>query len=201
LIDALGDWVLRTACAAATAWEGRVISVNASAVQLRNPGFGQRVLAIARRTGMDPGRLQIEITETALVESLDILQPTIALLREAGVRIALDDFGTGYSSLSHLRQFQVDRVKIDRSFVHGLDKSIGGEAIIQAIVDLARGTGLQITAEGVETSEQRRYLSDVGCDELQGFLLGRPIPLEEMDTLLGIDRRRPRNLTDRRDAA
>jgi diguanylate cyclase (GGDEF)-like protein len=202
LIDALGDWVLRTACAAAAAWEGRVVSVNASAVQLRNSGFGQRVLAIARRTGMDPSRLQIEITETALVESLDIIRPTIALLRDAGVRIALDDFGTGYSSLSHLRQFQVDRVKIDRSFVHGLDKSIGGEAIIQAIVDLARGTGLQITAEGVETNEQRRYLSEIGCDELQGFLLGRPIPIEEMDALLGVDRQRLHDMAaERRDAA
>jgi diguanylate cyclase (GGDEF)-like protein len=198
LIDRLGDWVLRTACLAATAWHGKTISVNISPVQLRNPHFARRVLDIVQETGLDPRRLQLEITETALLENIELSQPIVAALRREGVRIALDDFGTGYSSLSHLRQFEVDRVKIDRSFVQGLDQS---DAIIQAIVDLARGTGLEITAEGVETSEQSEYLSRIGCQELQGFLFGRPMPITDIDTLLGVDAASARAPSTERTAA
>jgi EAL domain-containing protein (putative c-di-GMP-specific phosphodiesterase class I) len=144
------------------------------------------VLDILQRTGLQPERLELEITETALMESPDQCEPTIRALRTAGIRIALDDFGTGYSSLSHLRQFEVDRVKIDRSFVSGIDRTADSSAIIQAIVDLAQATGLSVTAEGVETQEQSTFLSGIGCNELQGFLLSRPMPVGEMDDLMGV---------------
>jgi diguanylate cyclase (GGDEF)-like protein len=189
LIEALGDWVLRTACSAAVAWTDAIVAVNVSPVQLRNPHFATRVLKILRETGLPPARLELELTETALLENTEAFKPMIGLLRAAGVAIALDDFGTGYSSLSHLQQIHVDRVKIDRSFVQRLGRHSNGEAIIQAIVDLAQATGLRITAEGIETKEQMRFLTSVGCDNLQGFLFARPMPLAEMDDVLGVRRR------------
>ena len=184
LIEPLGAWVLREACTAARNWAVDKLSVNISAVQLRNPAFGVGVLAICDETGLDPARLELEITETCFIENAAAIQPNIATLRSAGVQIALDDFGTGYSSLSHLREFDVDRVKIDRSFVSSIDRPDGGSAIIQAIVHLAQATGLQVTAEGVETSEQSLFLSGIGCDELQGFLLSRPLPASGIEALL-----------------
>ena len=188
LIEPLGDWILSEACTAAAHWPVTKVAVNVSAVQLRSPRFAKRVLDTIKRAGLKPERLELEITETALIESADQCEPNIRMLRAAGVGIALDDFGTGYSSLSHLREFQVDRVKIDRSFVSGIDRSGDGGAIIQAIVDLAQATGLKITAEGVETQEQSAFLSRIGCNELQGFLLARPMPMNEIDRLMGIER-------------
>jgi EAL domain-containing protein (putative c-di-GMP-specific phosphodiesterase class I) len=123
------------------------------------------------------------------MDSPDLCEPNIRALRAAGIRIALDDFGTGYSSLSHLRQFEVDRVKIDRSFVNSIDRAEDSSAIIQAIVDLAQATGLSVTAEGVETQEQSNFLSGIGCNELQGFLLSRPMPVGQMDDLMGVQPR------------
>ena len=187
LIEPLGEWILAEVCAAAARWPIPKVAVNISGVQLRNPQFARRVLDIIQRTGMQPERLELEITETALMESPDQCAPNIRTLRAVGVRIALDDFGTGYSSLSHLRQFEVDRVKIDRSFVNGIDNSKDSSAIIQAIVDLAQATGLKVTAEGVETQAQSDFLSSTGCNELQGFLLSRPMPVDELDALMGIE--------------
>ena len=169
-------------------------------VQLRNPSFSARMLAALADVGLKPSRVQVEITETALLENLSAVRPIVTKLRAAGIRIALDDFGTGYSSLSHLRQFDVDRVKIDRSFVHGLTKGTGNEAIVQAIVDLARGTGVKITAEGVETEEQRDHLVGIGCDELQGYLLGRPTEPEVISALVA-KRSVPAAATAQRSAA
>ncbi len=186
LIEPLGEWVMAEACAAAARWPIQKVAVNVSAVQLRSPQFSKRVLDILQRTGLQPERLELEITETALMESPDLCEPNIRALRAAGIRIALDDFGTGYSTLSHLRQFEVDRVKIDRSFVNGIDRAEDSSAIIQAIVDLAQATGLSVTAEGVETQEQSNFLSGIGCNELQGFLLSRPMPVGQMDELMGI---------------
>jgi diguanylate cyclase (GGDEF)-like protein len=186
LIEPLGEWVLAEACTAAARWPIQKVAVNVSAVQLRSPLFAQRVLDILQRTGLQPERLELEITETALMESPDQCAPNIRTLRAAGIRIALDDFGTGYSSLSHIRQFEVDRVKIDRSFVNGIDRAEDSSAIIQAIVDLAQATGLSVTAEGVETQEQSSFLSGIGCNELQGFLLSRPMPVSQMDELMGV---------------
>jgi diguanylate cyclase (GGDEF)-like protein len=184
LIEPLGEWILKEACTSAAKWPVPKVSVNVSAVQLRNPGFALRVVTILQETGLAPERLELEVTETALMESAEQCGPNIQALRSAGVRIALDDFGTGYSSLSHLREFQVDRVKIDQSFVRGLSSE--NNAIVQAIVDLAQATGLKVTAEGVETEEQSSFLSGIGCNELQGFLLSHPMSGEQIDKLFGI---------------
>jgi diguanylate cyclase (GGDEF)-like protein len=184
LIEPLGEWVLAEACRAARDWPVTV-SVNVSAVQLRNPHFANRVLGIISEEGMSPERLELEITETALLEHAPEVTTNLRFLRSFGVRVALDDFGTGYSSFSHLREFEVDRVKIDRTFVDKIDTDQGGSAIIRAIVDLARSSGLQTTAEGVETDEQRDFLTTIGCNDLQGYLMSRPVPRQQMDDLLG----------------
>ncbi|HEX5183472.1 MAG TPA: EAL domain-containing protein [Allosphingosinicella sp.] len=187
LIEALGEWVLSEACKAALPWPLDTIAVNISAVQLRNPLFANRVIRILHDTGLDPGRLDLEITETSFLENVEQCRANLKMLRLAGIRISLDDFGTGYSSFSHLREYEVDRLKIDRSFTNAIDDSPDGSAIIRAIISLAQSSGLKVTAEGVETAEQSHFLSDVGCDELQGFLMSGPVSLRELDRLLGID--------------
>jgi predicted signal transduction protein with EAL and GGDEF domain len=186
LIEPLGEWVLEQACLTARHWPNQMLAVNVSAVQLRNERFADRVLAIVERTGFDPARLELEITETSFIESTAACQPNLARLRQQGIKIALDDFGTGYSSFTHLRHFQVDRIKIDQSFVHGIDRSEGGVAIIRAIVDLARASGMQVTAEGVETAEQNRFLTKAGCNALQGFLLSTPVSAIHFESMLGM---------------
>jgi diguanylate cyclase (GGDEF)-like protein len=180
LIEPLGEWVLEQACCAAVTVPLNSISVNVSAVQLRNEQFAERVIEIIERTGLEPSRLELEITETSFIESAANCQPNLAALRARGIKIALDDFGTGYSSFSHLRFFDIDRIKIDQSFVNGIDVDAGGSAIIQAIVDLAKASGMQVTAEGVETAEQSTFLTEAGCNSLQGYLLSRPIGLREL---------------------
>jgi diguanylate cyclase (GGDEF)-like protein len=188
LIEPLGEWVLEQACRAAIGWPIDSVSVNVSAVQLRNERFADRVLAILARTGLAPERLELEITETSFLDDAAHCRANIAALRDRGIEIALDDFGTGYSSFSHLREFEVDRIKIDQSFVHGIDTDNGGSPIIQAIVDLARASGMQVTAEGVETAEQRRFLAKAGCNLLQGYLLSKPVTATELGDLLGAHR-------------
>jgi diguanylate cyclase (GGDEF)-like protein len=183
LIEPLGEWVLEEACRAALALPLNSISVNVSAVQLRNEKFAERVITILERTGLEPWRLELEITETSFIESAAHCQPNLAALRNRGVKIALDDFGTGYSSFSHLRCFDIDRIKIDQSFVNGIDVEAGGSAIIQAIVDLAKASGMQVTAEGVETAEQSTFLTEAGCNSLQGYLLSRPVGLGELTAM------------------
>ena len=184
LIEPLGEWVLETACRTARPWRIDRLAVNVSATQLRNPLFADVVKRVLDRTGFEPGRLELEITESCFLDKDEASRSNIAALRAIGVRIALDDFGTGYSSLSHLRDFDVDRIKIDSSFVGAILPGAGGSAIIQAIVDLARASDLDITAEGVETTDQLRFLSKVGCDEMQGFLMSIPVRAEEMAKLL-----------------
>ena len=120
-----------------------------------------------------------------LLDSAEIAEPDLNTLRGAGVRIALDDFGTGYSSLTYLQKFPVDKIKIDRSFVHNLDSDNASDAIVQAIVDLARAMNVVVTAEGVETAAQRDALQRIGCDEMQGFLLSAPLSMEDADVILG----------------
>jgi EAL domain-containing protein (putative c-di-GMP-specific phosphodiesterase class I) len=186
LIEQLGEWVLGQACRAAVRWPLRTIAVNVSAVQLRNANFADRVIAVLEATGLDPGRLELEITETSFIENAANCQPNLLALRLRGIKVALDDFGTGYSSFTHLQNFTVDRLKIDRSFVDSIGSGEAGSAIIQAIVDLAKASGLQITAEGVETLEQGAFLSQVGCNSLQGYLLARPMPASALDALFGL---------------
>ncbi|YBV95921.1 EAL domain-containing protein [Phyllobacteriaceae bacterium JZ32] len=185
LIEALGEKVLREACTAAKAWPLGTIAVNVSAIELRNPSYAKRVAKLLSSLGMDPHRLELEMTESALTDSLGQCEENVKALRELGVRIALDDFGTGFSSLSRLQRLDVDRIKIDRSFIKGFGSTNGDEAIVQAIVELARATALKTTAEGVETDEQGKCLEQIGCDNLQGFFLSRPLPAGEIDALLG----------------
>ncbi|MGH6782268.1 MAG: putative bifunctional diguanylate cyclase/phosphodiesterase, partial [Sphingomonadaceae bacterium] len=187
LIEPIGDWVLREACAAARGWLFGSVSINVSAVQLRNPVLAENVLATIDDCGIEPGRVELEITETSFVENAAICERNIAALRARGVRIALDDFGTGYSSFNHLRDFAVDRIKIDRSFVAGIDRHEGGSAIIRAIVGLAAARGIAVTAEGVETEGQAEWLAAIGCGALQGFLLSRPMPRHAIEARFGVE--------------
>jgi len=186
LIHAIGDWVLRQSCLAAKRWPVQHIAVNVSPIQFRSPLFAEKVLDTLRETGLDPSRLELEVTESVLLDSAETAMDTFNTLRGAGVRIALDDFGTGYSSLTYLQKFPVDRIKIDRSFVHNLDANTASHAIVQAIVDLARAMHVRVTAEGVETTAQRDALQRIGCDDLQGFLLSVPLDPEDIDVLFGM---------------
>jgi EAL domain-containing protein (putative c-di-GMP-specific phosphodiesterase class I) len=146
--------------------------------------LGLRLLAILGQTGFSPRQLEIEITETALVESVAVAQTVIDQLRQAGVRIALDDFGTGYATLSQLLSFHLDKIKIDRSFVSGLEKSAEGRVIVRAILGIAKGFGLTTTAEGVEKLEELAYLKANGCTEGQGYLFSKAIPAADIAALL-----------------
>ena len=184
LIEPLGEWVLAEACAAARRWPIDTVAVNISAIQLRNPGFVERVINIVAASGLAPSRLELEITETSFLDNIDQCAASFAALRAHGIRIALDDFGTGYSSLSHLKLFDVDRLKIDRSFVHAI-RHVGDKSpIIRAIVELAKASAIQVTAEGVETVEQEQFLAAIGCDMLQGYLLSRPLASTAIDAMI-----------------
>ncbi|WP_340317578.1 putative bifunctional diguanylate cyclase/phosphodiesterase [Rhizorhabdus argentea] len=184
LIETLNEWVLEQACTAAARWPAGMISVNLSAVQLRNPTLAERIYTIIKRARLSPSRLELEIAETSFLESSEKCRRNLGWLRDIGVRIALDDFGTGYSSFKHLRGFEIDRIKIDRSFVSTIQLGQGGSPVIQAIVDLARVSGLSTTAEGVETEQQRLFLTSIGCDALQGFLLAEPVSAADLEARL-----------------
>ena len=160
------------------------LAFNISAIQLRDPKLGTRILAILAETGFMPNRLELEITETALVDHIEVAQNVINRLRQAGVRIALDDFGTGYATLSQLLSFQLDRIKIDRSFVDRLGKSNDSAIIVRAILGLANGFGLAATAEGIEDAEQLATLKANGCQEGQGYLFEKAVPANEIPGVL-----------------
>lgn len=185
LIVPLGDQLLRRACLEAKSWpKDFTLSFNISAVQLHDPTFGLRVLTILAQTGLNPRQLELEITETALVANVAIARSIVDQLRESGVRVALDDFGTGYTAMAQLLSLNLDKIKIDRSFVSRLAESEESRAIVRAILFLARDFGLRVTAEGVEDREQLAYLKEHGCEEGQGYLFGRPIPAAEIPGFL-----------------
>jgi diguanylate cyclase (GGDEF)-like protein len=176
IIGMLGDWVLAEACGEASNWPSDIrISVNLSPLQLRKPGFAADVFRILDRAKLSPGRLKLEVTETALMGDDSITLENLVALGEAGIGISLDDFGTGFSSLSHLRLVPLNRIKIDMSFVAGIMRDSNAESIVRAILMLAREMRLQTTAEGVETTAQRDWLVANGCMDGQGFLFGRPM--------------------------
>jgi diguanylate cyclase (GGDEF)-like protein len=184
LIEKLGEFVLKQACAAVSQWPGLSMAVNVSAVELRNPAYATKVAARLLASELDPRRLELEVTESALTDASGICETNVRALRDIGVRVALDDFGTGFSSLSRLQHLEVDRIKIDRSFIKGFGGSNGDESIVKTILELARLRGLKTTAEGVESFDQRDTLSQMGCDDLQGFLFSRAVPAEEIGALL-----------------
>jgi len=183
LIEVVGEWVLRQAIRDARAWPGLRVAVNVSPIQLRSRKFVETVSQVLAESGVSPERLELEMTETALMAASGDVARSLSELRRLGVACALDDFGTGYSSLSHIRDFAVDRIKIDRSFVNAV-ATVPGAALVEAIVSLARANGLRLTAEGVEEQEQYAFLKRVGCHEVQGYLLSRPVPAGEVSSLL-----------------
>jgi diguanylate cyclase (GGDEF)-like protein len=190
LILPLGDWVLEAACRQLAAWADREstahlsIAVNISARQLRQQEFVEKVLAALERTGANPENLELELTESMLVENIEEVIAKMTELKLHGLKFSLDDFGTGYSSLSYLRRLPLDRLKIDRAFVRDILADTCGGAIAQAIVSLSCAMGLPVLAEGVESEEQREFLAGLGCHLYQGYLFSRPVPLEEFEKLL-----------------
>lgn len=185
LIHSLGEFVLRRACAEAAGWPaGLKLSVNVSPIQLRSETFVLKVISALADSGLSANRLELEITEAALIDDDEAVLQILHELRSIGVRIALDDFGTGYSSLSYLRRFPFDKIKIDRSFISDLAKPDGSSAIIKAVVAIASERKIATTAEGVETDEQREKLYQLGCIEMQGFLFSRPKPAVDIRGLM-----------------
>jgi EAL domain-containing protein (putative c-di-GMP-specific phosphodiesterase class I) len=189
LLVPLGEWVLRTACrwasglaqapgrgSGTTPW----VSVNVSPRQLDDPQLPETVAAVLAETALPPGRLALELTESAILAGDDDHHTALSRLRETGVRLFLDDFGTGYSSLTHLTQLPIHAVKVDRSFVAGLPGNGRNAAVVQALVGLGGELGLDVIAEGVETVEQLHALGAMGCPAVQGFLMDRPLAAPDL---------------------
>ena len=186
LIGELGKWALSEACRFAVGTELPWIAVNISPMQLRDVGFAEEVAEILKETGLDPSRLQLETTESVLLEHNDTIGTVIAALRRSGMRIVLDDFGTGYSSLSYLRRQAIDKLKIDRSFVRLLDEDESARAIVKTLIELAQALKVEVTAEGVETDTQKALLVGMGCHQMQGYLLSPPLEPGQLLALPGV---------------
>jgi EAL domain-containing protein (putative c-di-GMP-specific phosphodiesterase class I) len=181
LIETIGDWVLGRALMDARRFpKGARLAVNVSAIQLRDAKFPARVARLLAAHDFPAARLELELTESATIADDESIVSVLFELRRLGVRIAVDDFGTGYASLSYLRRLSVDMVKIDKSFIAGVGESPADSAIVLGIMGMAHGLNLLAVAEGVETEAQRDFLSVAGCDIAQGFLLGRPLPIDEL---------------------
>ena len=184
-IGAIGAWVLREACSAAALWGSHlIIAVNLSPVQFRSGKLVGHVRAALAATGLRPQQLELEITEGLLLKDSETVQNQLRALRAMGVRLAIDDFGTGYSSLSYLCKFPVDKIKIDRSFLLSVEEDNNAMSVLQTIVELGRKLNISITAEGVETVEQAQMLAAMRCELVQGYLFGRPTPLEDVAAVL-----------------
>ena len=189
LIEEIGQWVLRTACAEAAAWPADVrIAVNVSPIQFRSETLSLMVAAVLSETGLDPRRLELEITEAVLIADDDAALATLNQLRALGIHIALDDFGTGYSSLQYLQRFPFDKIKIDRSFVKEVTRDSSSASIIRAVVSIAADRNMVTTAEGVETLQQREIVQSLGCTQMQGFLFSAARPAHEVRALLASGR-------------
>ena len=189
LIVEMGEWILRAACREAASW-GRPlqIAVNLSPVQFLHGDLVSLVHSILLETGLPPGRLELEITEGVLIGDFDRGLALLRRLKALGVRIAMDDFGSGYSSLSYLQSFPFDKIKIDREFVMNLGRNAQSAAIIRAVIGLGHGLDVPIVAEGVETQEQLAFLASESCDQVQGYFIGRPAPIQQYAELVGRDR-------------
>ncbi|MGB9118831.1 EAL domain-containing protein [Bradyrhizobium sp.] len=186
LIVEMGEWVLREACREAASWSNPLtIAVNISPIQFRQGDLPKSVHSVLLETGLAPARLELEITEGVLIDDFSRAISILARLKSLGVRIALDDFGTGYSSLSYLHSFSFDKIKIDRAFIGDLESSRHSTAIVRAVIDLGHNLDVPILAEGVETDAQHAFLMREGCDEVQGYLTGRPLPIADYAKLVG----------------
>jgi diguanylate cyclase len=192
LIIPLGEWVLRRACQDGKRWPHLRMAVNVSAIQFRHRSFVPSVMRALTETGFEASNLELELTEGVIVEDADAAEAAMMELRALGVHLALDDFGTGYSSLIYLRRFAFDKIKIDRSFLESMEATGESAILVHSIVHLGRALGLTVTAEGVETAEQHRFLQALGCHQLQGYLFSKPVPAEEIDRLIAAERARGR---------
>jgi EAL domain-containing protein (putative c-di-GMP-specific phosphodiesterase class I) len=192
LIVPLGRWVLETACEQLVAWSSRpvtaelTLAVNVSARQFRQPDFVTHMVEVLNRTGASPRKLKLEITESMVLDNVEEVIVKMGALRSLGIVIALDDFGIGYSSLSYLKRLPLDQLKIDQFFVRELLTDPNDAAIVRTIVVLAQSLGLSVIAEGVETESQRNYLADNGCHAYQGYLYGRPLPIDQFESQHGL---------------
>ncbi len=186
LITDIGHWVLKTACRDAASWKKpHRVAVNVSARQVMSQRLLMQVMEILNETGLPPERLELEVTESVLIENPERTRKLFEELRKLGVMIALDDFGTGYSSLSYLVRFPFDKVKIDKSFMQSAEKSKEDLSIVRSILGLASNLGIKTTAEGIESEEQLQITRDEGCDEMQGYIISKPLPLEDIPELTG----------------
>jgi diguanylate cyclase (GGDEF)-like protein len=197
LILPMGDWVLRTACEQNRAWQKAGfppfrMAVNLSARQFQETTLPKKVAQVLAEADLSPNCLALEITESSVIQNVDYTIATLKKLKAMGVQLALDDFGTGYSSLSFLKRFPIDKLKVDRSFVQGVPYDRGDMAITTTIVGLAQSMELKVIAEGVETEDQLGFLRSLRCDEMQGYLFSRPLPVDAFENLLHT--RRPGNL-------
>jgi EAL domain-containing protein (putative c-di-GMP-specific phosphodiesterase class I) len=181
LILTIGAWVLREACSQARAWAdaglpNAVISVNISAMQLRNANFLRDLFAVISETRLTPQALELDIAESTLMKHSELMEPILKALKKKGVRVSVDDFGTSYSCLSYLQKFPLDALKIDRSLIRGITTNPANAAVVNAIIGMARDLKLQVIAEGVETAKELAFLKDRECDEAQGYYFSRPVP-------------------------
>ncbi|HYZ22252.1 MAG TPA: EAL domain-containing protein [Rhodopila sp.] len=185
LITQLGEWALRTACREAAGWGGDIrVSVNVSPQQLHEEGFVDTVRSVLRETGLPAGRLELEVTETAMLNDGERMMAVLEDLRALGVHLALDDFGTGYSALSYLQKFPFDKIKIDQSFVRQLGDKDESDAIVRAVAGLGANLGIRTIAEGIETEDQAERILGASCDEGQGYLFSRPVPASAVHKML-----------------
>lgn len=184
LILPIGEWVLREACREARKWPELSFAVNVSPVQFRHGDLVETIRAALAAEGVDPRRLEIEITEGVLLNNTEEVLAVLTDIQAMGVRVAMDDFGTGYSSLSYLRRFNFDKIKIDKSFVSGLGSSADADSIIRAVISLGASLGMTSNAEGVETAEQADLLREVGCNEVQGYHFAHPMPASSICELI-----------------
>jgi EAL domain-containing protein (putative c-di-GMP-specific phosphodiesterase class I) len=188
LIIPIGEWVLRAACLQLKKWhDGGFptlnLAINVSARQFQEPASVDKIVAILQETGLDPGCLELELTEGLFMPKAEHVVRSLGKLKDIGVRLAIDDFGTGFSSLEYLRRLPLDTLKIDQSFVRDTS-NLDGAALVSSIVALAQKLRLRVVAEGVETHEQLAFLQRLGCDEMQGYLFSRPLPGEQFRTML-----------------
>ena len=181
--EALDWWVVRSACRDALRWPSISVGINLSAGRFRDPDFAARLAGEVAAIGVPPQRLELEIVESSYIEDFETAVANIDALRAMGFRVALDDFGTGFSSLTYLLKLPVDKVKIDKSFVDGVDR-MQSAAIVHSVVALARALGLKITAEGVETEQQHRFLKAAGCHFMQGWLFHKAMSADDLTELL-----------------
>jgi EAL domain-containing protein (putative c-di-GMP-specific phosphodiesterase class I) len=190
LIIPIGLWVLETACAQLKSWQqdtsscNLTLAVNVSARQFRQVDFVPQVRALVQRYSINPMLLKLELTESLLLDDMEETISIMNTLNEIGIKFSLDDFGTGYSSLQYLKRLPLNQLKIDQSFVRDIATDDSDKAIVKTIIAIAHSLNLDVIAEGVETEEQHKFLLNSGCRHFQGYLLGKPVPIEQFDTML-----------------